>query len=109
MALGGLGAPLGSLGAPSGAPCGRKRGKNTELCDDYVVKGFQVFPRDLQNLENDGFTIVKPLFSEMHLGLKKWRRGTPKVDFQAPFGPLGPTFGASSAHKVSPKTHWREL
>ena len=33
-------------------------------------KGFQVVPKDLQNLKNHGFTIVKPLFSEIHPSLK---------------------------------------
>ena len=42
VALGGLGAPLGSLGARSGAPSGRKSGKNTELCDHYVLKACRV-------------------------------------------------------------------
>ena len=42
MALGGLGVPLGALGAPSGAPSGRKSGKNTELCDRYVAKAGRV-------------------------------------------------------------------
>ena len=33
-------------------------------------KGFQVFPKDLQNLKNHSFTLVKPLFSEIHSGLE---------------------------------------
>ena len=33
-------------------------------------KGFQVVPKDLQNLKNHSFTIVKPLFSEIHPSLK---------------------------------------
>ena len=32
--------------------------------------GFQVVSRDLQNLKNDGFTVVKPSFSEIHSSLE---------------------------------------
>ena len=32
----------------------------------HFRKGFQVVPRDLQNLKNDCFTKVKQLFSEIH-------------------------------------------
>ena len=42
VALGGLGVPLGSLGAPSRAPSGRKSGKNAELCERYVAKAGRV-------------------------------------------------------------------
>ena len=42
----------------------------TSFARFHFRKGFQVVPRDLQNLENDGFTIVKPLFSEIHSDLK---------------------------------------
>ena len=42
VALGGLGPPLDSLGAPRGAPEGRKRGKNTEPCDPCVAKACRV-------------------------------------------------------------------
>ena len=38
VALGGLGAPLESLGAPSGVPSGQKSETNTELCDRYAAK-----------------------------------------------------------------------
>ena len=33
-------------------------------------KGFKVVPKDLQNLKNYSFTIVKQLFSEIHSDLK---------------------------------------
>ena len=36
----------------------------------HFRKGFQVVPKDLQNLKNLSFTLVKPLFSEIHSGLK---------------------------------------
>ena len=47
----------------------------------HFRKGFQVVPKDLQNLKNDSFTIVKPLFSETHPSLKK-------VTFGHLFGPF---------------------
>ena len=60
---------------------------------------FQVVPRDLPNLKNDGFTIVKPLFSEIHSALKM-------VSFGHLFGPFWHHFpphelpnGAQSAKK----------
>ena len=62
-------------------------------------KGFQVVPKDLQNLKNHGFTIVKPLFSEIHPSLKM-------VSFGHLFGPFWDHFpshalpnGAQSAKK----------
>ena len=36
----------------------------------HFRKGFQVVPKDLQNLKNLSFTLVKPLFSEIHSDLK---------------------------------------
>ena len=44
-------------------------------------KGFQVVPKDLQNLKNHSFTIVKQLFSEIHPRLKM-------VSFGHLFGPF---------------------
>ena len=42
MALGGLGSPLGGLGAPRDDPSGQKSEKNIELCDSYVAKAGRV-------------------------------------------------------------------
>ena len=53
----------------------------TSFARFHFRKGFQVVPRGLQNLKNDGFTIVKPLFSEIHSGLKM-------VSFGHLFGPF---------------------
>ena len=36
----------------------------------HVRNGFQVVSRDLLNLKNDGLTLVKPLFSEIHTSLE---------------------------------------
>ena len=36
----------------------------------HFRKGFQVVPKDLQNLKNHSFTLVKPLFLEIHSDLK---------------------------------------
>ena len=36
----------------------------------HFRNGFQVVSRDLRNLKNDGFTIVKPSFSEIHSSLE---------------------------------------
>ena len=36
----------------------------------HFRKGFQALSKDLQNLKNHGFTEIKPLFSEIHSGLK---------------------------------------
>jgi len=47
----------------------------------HFRKGFQVVPKDLQNLKNDSFTIVKQLFSEIHSDLKM-------VSFGHLFGPF---------------------
>ena len=68
-------------------------------------KGFQVVPKDLQNLKNHGFTIVKPLFSEIHPSLKM-------VSFGHLFGPFWDHFpshalpnGAQSAKKDPFRKH----
>ena len=65
----------------------------------HFRKGFQALSKDLQNLKNHGFTIVKPLFSEIHSGLKI-------VSFGHLFGPFWDHFpshelpnGAQSAKK----------
>ena len=65
----------------------------------HFRKGFQVVPKDLQNLKNHSFTIVKPLFSEIHSDLKM-------VSFGHLFGPFWHHFpphelpnGAQSAKK----------
>ena len=47
----------------------------------HFRKGSQAVSRDLQNLKNDGFTSVKPLFSEIHSDLKM-------VSFGYLFGPF---------------------
>ena len=36
----------------------------------HFRNGFQVVSRDLRNLKNDGFTLVKPSFSEIHSSLE---------------------------------------
>ena len=51
----------------------------------HFRKGFQVVPKDLHNLKNHSFTIVKPLFSESHSDLKM-------VSFGLLFGPFGDHF-----------------
>ena len=68
-------------------------------------KGFQVVPKDLQNLKNHSFTIVKPLFSEIHPSLKM-------VSFRHLFGPFWHHFpshglpnGAQSGKKGLFKKH----
>ena len=62
-------------------------------------KGFQVVPKDLQNLKNHSLIPVKPLFSEIHPRLKI-------VSFGYLFGPFWDHFpshalpnGAQSAKK----------
>ena len=47
----------------------------------HFRKGSQALPKDLQNLKNHGFTLVKPMFSEIHSGLKM-------VSFGHLFGPF---------------------
>ena len=42
----------------------------TSFARFHFRNGFQVVPRDLQNLKNDGFTIVKQSFSEIHSSLE---------------------------------------
>ena len=71
----------------------------TSFASFHFRKGFQVVSRHLQNLKNHGFTIVKPLFSEIHSGLKM-------VSFGHLFGPFWHHFplhelpnGAQSAKK----------
>ena len=65
----------------------------------HFRKGFQALSKDLQNLKNRSFTIVKPLFSEIHSALKM-------VSFGHLFGPFWHHFpphelpnGAQSAKK----------
>jgi len=65
----------------------------------HFRKGFQALSKDLRNLKNDGFTKVKPLFSEIHSALKM-------VSFGHLFGPFWHHFpphelpnGAQSAKK----------
>ena len=53
----------------------------SSLGRSHCRKGFQVVPKDLQNLKNDSFTYVKPLFSEIHSDLKM-------VSFGHLFGPF---------------------
>ena len=71
----------------------------------HCKKGFQVVPKDLQNLKNDSFTSVKPLFSEIHSDLKM-------VSFGHLFGPFWHHFpshalpnGAQSGKKDPFKKH----
>ena len=51
----------------------------------HFRKGFQVVPRHLHNLKNHGFTMVKPLFSEIHSALKM-------VSLRHLFGPFSDHF-----------------
>ena len=51
----------------------------------HFRKGSQAVSKDLQNLKNDGFTLVKPSFSEVHSSLKM-------VSFGPLFGPFGDHF-----------------
>ena len=71
----------------------------------HFRKGFQAVSKDLQNLKNDGFTIVKPSFSEIHSDLKM-------VSFGPLFGPFWDHFpshalsnGAQSGKKDPFKKH----
>ena len=71
----------------------------------HCRKGFQVVPKDLQNLKIDSFTFVKPLFSEIHSDLKM-------VSFGHLFGPFWDHFpshavpnGAQSGKKDPFKKH----
>ena len=67
----------------------------------HFRNGFQVVSRDLRNLKNDSFTLVKPSFSEIHSDLKM-------VTFGHLFGPFWDHFpshevpnGAQSGKKDS--------
>ena len=63
----------------------------------HFRKGFQVVPKDLQNLENHSFTTVKPLFSEIHSSLKIVSLGHLLGAFWDRFGQHGlPNDGQSS-------------
>ena len=71
----------------------------------HFRNGFQVVSRDLRNLKNDGFTWVKPSFSEIHSDLKM-------VSFGHLFGPFWHHFpshevpnGAQSGKKDDFKKH----
>ena len=71
----------------------------------HFRQGFQVVSQDLQNLKNDGFTLVKPSFSEVHSSLKM-------VSFGPLFGPFWHHFpyhelpnGAQSGKKDPFKNH----
>ena len=66
----------------------------------HFRKGPQALSKDLQNLKNHSFTLVKPLFSEIHPSLKM-------VSFGHLFGPFWDHFpshalpnGAQSAKKA---------
>ena len=70
----------------------------------HFRQGFQVVSQDLQNLKNDGFTLVKPSFSEIHSDLKM-------VSFGHLLGPFWDHFlshalpnGAQSGKKDPSKT-----
>ena len=69
----------------------------------HFRNGFQVVSRDLRNVKNDGFILVKPSFSEIHSDLKM-------VTFGHLFGPFWDHFpshglpnGAENAKKDPPK------
>ena len=71
----------------------------------HFRKGFQAVSQDLQNLKNDGFTIVKQSFSEIHSDLKM-------VSLGPLFGPFWDHFlshtlpnGAQSGKKEPFKKH----
>ena len=71
----------------------------------HFRNGFQVVSRDLRNLKNYGFTLVKPSFSEIHSDLKM-------VSFGPLFGPFWDHFpsltlpnGAQSDKKDSFRKH----
>ena len=65
----------------------------------HFRNGFQVVPRDLRNLKNDGFTVVKPLFSEIRPGLKMVTFGHLLGAFWHHFPSHGLPNGAQSAKK----------
>ena len=67
----------------------------------HFRKGFQVVPKDLQNLKNHSFTIVKPLFSEINSDLKM-------VSFGHLFGPFWHHFPPMSS-PMAPKVPKRSL
>ena len=62
-------------------------------------KRFQVVSKHLQNLKNDGFTIVKQLFSEIHSSLKMITFGHLFGAFWHHFPPHELPNGAQSAKK----------
>ena len=71
----------------------------------HFRKGSQAVSKDLQNLKNDGFTLVKPSFSEVQSSLKM-------VSFGPLFEPFGDHFpsrglpkGAQSDQKDSFRKH----
>ena len=68
-------------------------------------KGFQVVPKDLQNLKNHSFTIVKPLFSEIHPSLKTVTFGQLLGAFWHHFPSHELPNGAQSAKKDPFKKH----
>ena len=65
----------------------------------HCSKGFQVVPKDLQNLKNDSFTLIKPLFSEIHPSLKMVTFGPLLGAFWHHFPSHGLPNGAHSAKK----------
>ena len=65
----------------------------------HFRNGFQVVSRDLRNLKNDGFTIVKPSFSEIHSSLEMVTFGHLLGAFWHHFPSHGLPNGAQSAKK----------
>ena len=65
----------------------------------HIRNGFQVVSRDLLNLKNDGFTLVKPLFSEIHSDLKMVSFGILFGSFWEHFPSHALPNGAQSAKK----------
>ena len=61
--------------------------------------GFQVVPRDLQNLKNHGFTLVKQSFSEIHSSLEMVTFGLILGAFWHHFPSHGLPNGAQSGKK----------
>ena len=75
----------------------------------HFRNGFQVVSGDLRNLKNDGFTLVKPSFSEIHSDLKM-------ITFGHLFGPFWDHFpshglpkNAQSGKKDAFKKHQKNI
>ena len=75
----------------------------------HFRNGFQVVSRDLRNLKNDGFTSVKPSFSEIHSDLKMVTFGHLFEPFWDHFPSHGLPNGTQSGQKDSFKKHQKKL